>query len=326
MNTNQLLLSLRRLHQHIRDRVVNACEEQAGTTLARVSEQHRDDTLYAIDRIGEQAILEFIEREIAAHVPVIVTCEGLAQGSTVLPAGIREQDARWRIIIDPIDGTRGLMYQKRSAWILTGVAENRGQEPRLQDIFLAVQTEIPLVKQHLSDQLWALRGQGIQGRRYNRLTGEENELAARPSQAKTIDHGFATFVRFFPGGHTALSELEDTVLAAVLGKAISERALCFEDQYISTGGQIYGLVMGMDRFVADLRPLLRQDNRLCCHPYDICTELIAREAGVIICDEAGEPISCPLDTQTPVTWIGYANATLRNTIHPHLEQALKKFS
>ena len=33
---------------------------------------------------------------------------------------------RWRVIVDPIDGTRGLMYQKRSAWILTGVAPNRG--------------------------------------------------------------------------------------------------------------------------------------------------------------------------------------------------------
>ena len=30
----------------------------------------------------------------------------------------------------------------------------------LADIELAVQTEIPLVKQHLSDELWAVRGQG----------------------------------------------------------------------------------------------------------------------------------------------------------------------
>ena len=36
------------------------------------------------------------------------------------------------------------MYQKRSAWILTGVAPNRGPETSLQDIVLAMQTEIPL--------------------------------------------------------------------------------------------------------------------------------------------------------------------------------------
>ena len=71
----------------------------------------------------------------------------------------------WWIIVDPIDGTRGLMYQKRSAWVLTGVAPNRGADTSLRDIVLAVQTEIPLVKQHLSDQMWALKGEGAQARR-----------------------------------------------------------------------------------------------------------------------------------------------------------------
>ena len=66
------------------------------------------------------------------------------------PSGADETSADWRIIVDPIDGTRGLMYQKRSAWILTGVAPNRGPGTSLSDIELAVQTEIPLVKQHLS--------------------------------------------------------------------------------------------------------------------------------------------------------------------------------
>ena len=70
-----------------------------------------------------------------------------------MPEGDSRIDARWRVIVDPIDGTRGLMYQKRPAWILTGVAPNRGEATSLADIELAVQTEIPLVKQHLSDQL-----------------------------------------------------------------------------------------------------------------------------------------------------------------------------
>src|SRR6185503_285427 len=74
------------------------------------------------------------------------------------PKGSREADCRWRILVDPLDGTRGLMYQKRSAWVLTGVAPNRGAATQLSDIVLAVQTEIPLVKQHLCDQLWAIRG------------------------------------------------------------------------------------------------------------------------------------------------------------------------
>ena len=51
-----------------------------------------------------------------------------AHARIVLPEGTPEADAVWRVIVDPIDGTRGLMYQKRSAWILTGVAPNRGKD------------------------------------------------------------------------------------------------------------------------------------------------------------------------------------------------------
>src|SRR5439155_1270609 len=95
---------------------------------------------------------------LAREEPLCLVAEGLPGDSVVLPPDARETDCRWRLLVDPIDGTRGLMYQKRSAWILTGVAPNRGTATRLRDIVLAVQTEIPLVKQHLSDQLWALRG------------------------------------------------------------------------------------------------------------------------------------------------------------------------
>jgi len=111
------------------------------------------------------------EREIAIHAPIVLIAEGLAEGKVVLPRGAREQDAQWRVIADPIDGTRCLMYQKRSGWILTGVAPNLGDSTTLADIELAVQTEIPLVKQHLSDTLWARRGEGSMAERHNRITG-----------------------------------------------------------------------------------------------------------------------------------------------------------
>ena len=31
-----------------------------------------------------------------------------------------------KLIVDPIDGTRSLMYDKRSAWVLAAVAPQRG--------------------------------------------------------------------------------------------------------------------------------------------------------------------------------------------------------
>ena len=36
----------------------------------------------------------------------------------------------------------------------------------------------------------------------------------------------------------------------------------------------------------------------CCHPYDLCTKLIAEEAGVIVTDPTGGPFDAPLDTET----------------------------
>src|SRR4029079_15100680 len=149
----------------------------------------------AIDRISETALVESFTREIAASEPIVLIGEGLPNGRITLPAGAKESDARWRIIVDPIDGTRSLMYQKRPGWILTGVAPNLGDKTTLADIEVAVQTEIPLVKQHLCDQFWAVRGNGAHGVRYNRLTGDSRPSAVRPSGASELRHGFATICR-----------------------------------------------------------------------------------------------------------------------------------
>jgi len=55
------------------------------------------------------------------------------------------------VLIDPIDGTRGIMYDKRAAWALAGVAPNRGPATRLSDIHLAVMTELPTSKMGFAD-------------------------------------------------------------------------------------------------------------------------------------------------------------------------------
>jgi hypothetical protein len=229
--------------------------------------------------------------------------------------------------VDPIDGTRGLMYQKRPAWILTGVAAGPG--PRsLADIELAVQTELPLVKQHLSDELWAVRGQGASALRVNRLTGESRPLDLQPSTATTLAHGFATISRFFPGNRSELGAIDDELAEAVLGPPQPGKAQSFEDQYISTGGQLYELMAGHDRFVADLRPLVERRRpggaALCCHPYDLCTELIARELGIPVTDERGRPLDAVLDVTSDVSWMGYANQALREQIEPHLLRTLAR--
>lgn len=327
----ELLLPIRELHARIRDAVVAACETSALEELSSVSEETEEDTIFAIDRVSEDLLVAFFRDEVAAIAPILLIAEGVAGGKIVLPEGTPEADIVWRVIVDPIDGTRGLMYQKRSAWILTGVAPNHGPDTNLQDIELAVQTEIPLVKQHLSDEAWAIRGQGAHAERYNRLNGESKPLHLQPSRAATLSQGFATVARFFPSTRAVLAAIDDEIALRLLGPVEPGKAQYFEDQYICSGGQFYELMAGHDRFIADLRPTTESvmaakglQLGLASHPYDVCTELIARELGVIITDERGGPLSVPLDVTTPVTWVGYANHHLRKLVEPVLQAVLRE--
>jgi fructose-1,6-bisphosphatase/inositol monophosphatase family enzyme len=328
---DELVEPLCRVQAWIRDAVVAACEENSSSELAAVAAQGAGDVTFQIDRVSESVLVERLAEEIARHDPIVLVGEGLPGGKIVLPKSTDESRARWRVIVDPIDGTRGLMYQKRPGWILTGVAPNHGDATTLADVELALQTEIPLVKQHLSDQLWAIRGQGVTATRHNRLSGEVTPIRPQPSTATDVRNGFATFCRFFPGGRDVLAAIDDALCERLLGPRQLGEAAVFDDQYASTGGQIYGLVMGQDRLVADLRPLVArvvaergQALAHCCHPYDFCTKLIAEEAGVVITDPTGQPIAAPLDTETNVSWIGYANRQLWRQIEPVLRELLEE--
>ena len=329
-DARRLLPAILALHDRIRSSVIDAFESQHRDDLAGVAHDDEGDTIYAVDRVSEAALVEGLTA-IAREEPLVLVAEGLPSGGVPLPEGTRDEDCRWRLLVDPIDGTRGLMYQKRPAWILTGVAPNRGADTRLADIVLAVQTEIPLLKQHLSDQLWAERGGGVFAGRFDRLTGITTPLVLKPSQSATLAHGFSSVSRFFPGARDVLAAIDDEIVAEVMGPAVSGKAACFEDQYLSTGGQLYELMAGHDRFIADIRPVLMPiltsrglPRSLCCHPYDLCASLIAAEAGVRLTDAHGHRLDSPFDLEADVSWVGYANDRLRARVQPALLGALAR--
>src|SRR5688572_13776043 len=321
---------LKKLHEQIRAAVVESCEQTAIEDLAKVArEDEEGDTIYVVDRVSEEILIEFFEREIASRTKIVLIAEGLESGQIILPHGINEEDADWRIIFDPVDGTRGLMYQKRPAWILSGIAPNKGAETNLADIEAAIQTEIPLVKQHLSDCIWAEKGKGASAERFNRVTGKLTKLSLKPSNVPTIEHGFASISRFFAGVGVEGAEIYEEIVRGALGAVQAGKAHCFEDQYISTGGQLYELMAGHDRFVADLRPVFEKSlNKrglrlgICCHPYDLCTELIAREMGAIVTDEKGGELRARLAIEPDVGWVGYSNQAVRAQLEPLLQAEL----
>src|SRR5262249_52424236 len=127
-DADALLAQLRRLHDEIQRIVVAQAERQSLAALATVAHDAAEgDTIFAIDRVSEERLVAFFEAEVAPAWPLVLIAEGLpdagwGEGICVLPRGMHAGDAELRILVDPIDGTRPYMYQKRSAWILTGVA------------------------------------------------------------------------------------------------------------------------------------------------------------------------------------------------------------
>src|SRR5207244_2861702 len=190
-------------------------------------------------------------REWAKTTPLVLVAEGIenegdVEGVKVFPEGSRQEDAVIRLIIDPIDGTRGLMYDKRPAWTLAGVAPNKGPNTRLRDIEVAVMTELPTSKMGFGDVLSAIKGRGAVGKRIDPRNGDSQPLPLVPSNAASIDHGFAMISNFFPGTKVLASEVMEHLAKNLLGPADVNRATVFDDQYISTGGQFYELIVGHD--------------------------------------------------------------------------------
>lgn len=287
------------LGDHVRDLVVGA----RGTDLAAVAGRNRADVHYAVDRLADDGLVSWFE----AHWPgVEVVSEGLDQSVVV------GTDPQWTVVVDTVDGTRGLMHDKRSAWSLGAAAPHGGT---LADVVVAVMTELPTTKAAVGDQLGAVRGVGVRAERIALEGGTRRPLAIRPSGATDLEHGFAGLAKFFPEGKATLGALE-----AELFDRLGAREV-FDDQYLCSGGQLHELATGRDRFVADLRPLVTPA-AMAAHPYDVCTALVLEEAGGVVTDPWGGRLDAPLDTTTGVAWVGYANPALAAWISPVLAELL----
>ncbi len=328
---NQMRRLLCRLQDAIRDALLAAQGSRAAADFARVASVTAADTIYQVDRISEKAILDWFASHWPASWPVELVMEGLEGEAVTFPRGTPVEGTQFKCILDPIDGTRNLMYDKRSAWVLAAVAPQRGRKTHLGDLVVAAMTELPTSKQWAADQISGVRGCGPKGLVAERVDvrgGGRSRLAPRPSRAADFKHGFASLARFFPEGKALLAQVEEGLWDALYGLGSNSSPLVFDDQYISTGGQIYELLVGHDRMLGDLRPLafrkLGLASPLVCHPYDICTALLLQEAGGVVETPEGTPLRAPLDTTSPVAWMGYANPGLARQVRPVLKRLMKE--
>lgn len=322
----QLREKLADLTRSIRDAVLASRDAKSSPDMATVTGHAGGDTIYAIDKVGEAAIFEWFAAHWPAEWPVELVMEGL-EGQTTFPAGSARTD--WKCIIDPIDGTRCIMYDKRSAWVLAAIAPQRGEETMLSDLVACAAAEIPTTKQWRSDMLSTALGEPIVARSQNLFTGAIAPLAVVPSQADGFGHGFSSLAKFFPEGRTLTAQIEERLWDDLAELGSGPSPTIFDDQYLSTGGQFYELLIGHDRMNGDLRPLVYRvlgiESALVCHPYDACTWLLLQQAGILFEHPLGGFPDAPLDTSSEVAWVAFANPRLAAKGGPALRKILSGF-
>ncbi len=332
-----LLPLLLELSDLIRTRVLAILGEVPVHERSRSTGHCGADVIYWIDREIESIICDVLQREASNLGGVVLIAEGIGEnGLSIFTESGRDADCAWRLIMDPIDGTRPIMMDKRSAWFLAGVAPNRGQETRLREIECAVQAELPTSRAGCADDFVAVRAKGVQALRHEIAGGAMVDSAPtpwspQPWQGPELRGGFAQLMRFCSPGREHLAAIEEKMLASLYPDAEEGEILSFEDQYAATGGQLIELLCGRDRFTADVRAALFASRHFrgkrtghVCHPYDLAGFLVAEEAGVEITDLSGNPLDGPLDTLTGMNWAGYANPRIRSEVEPVFLRELER--
>jgi len=324
-----------------RPRLVNLCDELRSLTreallaadregsldaLARPHGMGQGDVTFGLDVPSEERIAAW-QREVARAEPLSVLTEDAGwrhmgpdeNGGARALAGFDHGGPR--IAIDPIDGTRNLMADLRSAWTEIAFAPPGMGEPRLSDCTGGIVSEIP----------------GTLAARYRRLvsggrecTLELADLAGgsrverRPLRADDdarVDHGYFPFFRYEPPQRPAIARLEADFFARLVRHEGASMRAIYDDQYISSAGQLVLLALGRYRMVVDARELVRRrfgTPGVTSKPYDLAGAVVcARAAGVVVTAAEGGPLDFPIDATTPVAYAGYANERTRARLEPH---------
>lgn len=292
------------------------------------------DVTYGLDERCEAAVEAWFERT-ARERPLSLLTEdtgwrhrGPGPRGALGPA--RELDGfdhgGARLALDPVDGTRGLMFDLRSAWTVVSLAGPGRGTPRLEDLEHGALWELPDSRAARFRILSAVRGGAC------RL--EERELAGGAVRATELsvdgdarcERGFFPFFRYEPAWRPELARLEAEFFARLERHEGAALRHVFDDQYICNAGQLALLGLGTYRMIADLRAWLaaRSGARTTTSkPYDVAGAiLVARAAGCVVEAPEGGDLSFELDTHTPVSFVGWANPATARRLAPHLRAVL----
>ncbi len=227
-----------------------------------------------------------------------------------------------RIAFDPVDGTRNLMTNLRSAWTVVSFAPPGSCMPRCSDLTGGIVAELPTSRARTRTILVSERGKPCHLEERDLLTSvvtAERELVVDTDNR--VDHGYFPFFRYMHDLRPAIAQMEADFLARLESIESADVRNCYDDQYICSAGQLIMLAMGTYRFVVDPRALLAERRgrpTITTKPYDIGgAVLCAQSAGCIITAPDGSALDFDIDTHSPISFVGYANAPTRLRLEPH---------
>jgi fructose-1,6-bisphosphatase/inositol monophosphatase family enzyme len=291
------------------------------------------DTSYGLDEAAEEALSQWLA-EVARLQPVSLLSEasGWRHLGPAPGGGVRELEGFGhggpRIVIDPVDGTRNLMTDLRGAWSVVGLAGPGAAQPRQRDVVFGVLSEIPDTRAASYRRFSAVRGGPCH---FEERTFYRGGPIVKPLELCTgvdarVDHGYFPFFKYMADMRPQIAAIEARFLERLEREEGAEVRSCWDDQYISNGGQLALLALGSYRMLADLRAHLARERgvpTLSTKPYDISGALICAEAaGCVVTAVDGGELDFPIDVETPVAWVGWVNEETRKRLAPHLATAL----
>jgi hypothetical protein len=264
----------------------------------RVVRTEGGDDVFGVDARAEAALAAALAG-LGARWPGTAVVEGHDE-----PVAVGDGTGPWRYLVDPVDGTRGLLAGKRSAWVLLGAGRHAAT---LEDLEVGAAVEIPTRRAAVGLVAHAARG--------GRPHAVDDDLAGRTSPPRPVElrprggdlaRRFVTVVRLAPGSHGPIGRWADAHLAGLE---------VYDDLVPCTGGYLVGLATGTDAAVLDPRPLL-VPGHLAAHPYDLAALVVTRAAGAVVEALPPGPLRVPLDCTTDVAWAGYADAEVAARLRP----------
>ena len=289
------------------------------------------DVTYGIDLESEEVVTRWLE-ECAREGPLSLFTEDIGwrhagaggDGWTELPDF---DHGGPRIAIDPIDGTRPLLGDLRSAWTSIAACPPGPSEPRASDVTFGLLGELPSSMTESWRVIRAQRGAGAIMERHS--FAPTSEAVGAPLIADTDDrpdHGVFSFFRFSPHQRPRIAAVEADFFARISAEEGADLMHCYDDQYVCNVGQLVHLALGSYRLIADLRAHLTSPDEapaVTSKPYDLAAAiLVAREAGCVVTAPDGANLDFPLDATTPVSFVGWVNEPTAERLAPHLEAAL----